>query len=326
MHFGGSKFELLKRSFLISGASGLVGRSFISKISNEIDIEYKTLGRRALDTVQWSKLEIKDLSNIDVIYHFAGTTDSWLNRNKINTHQFVNVDLTKQLFSLFLQSDASLFVYLSTAKVMGEGRSNSYDITESPSPGTVYATSKRSAELIIEEMWLNFLLKNPRTNKKWVVLRPVMIFAPTDEGSLWSLFGWLNKGLPVLDSWSSTRRSMVSIETVVDFLLMLTSVQGLKPYYFVADTLPFELVDIFRLFSLEAGKNYRVVHLRNWQRKLLECVDQILFGHKIANVLGRMEMDFVVEVDPLVKICVQGKYDSKDRMLQLSQEFKRRLK
>ena len=65
---------------LISGATGLIGRSFLTKYSKEFE-EVITLGRSQIDNFKNIEMDISDpcldeLPHIDVFFHFAAQTSS----------------------------------------------------------------------------------------------------------------------------------------------------------------------------------------------------------------------------------------------------------
>lgn len=284
-----------KRGYLISGASGRVGRHFVDRLQDREDVFVRALGRREPCDILWDKLCVEDFQNIDVVYHFAGTTDLWSLRNDETTHFVVNVELSERIFALFLESDATLFVYMSTAKVMGEGRAEAYRIGEMPQPVTGYAKSKWMAEQRLMKLWLQYKERYPDTKKRWVVLRPTMIYSAGGDGSLFKLQRWIEWGGPVLENWLSTKRSMVSMESVLDVLEEIPSAPLLLPCYFLADLPTMDLGEIISLMSGSGNKRIRTMSLKPWQRRFLLFVDKWLLGGRLSWQLHRMETNFVVE-------------------------------
>lgn len=284
-----------KRGYLISGASGRVGRHFVDRLQDREDVFVRALGRKKSCIVQWNKLCVEDFEDIDVVYHLAGTTDLWSMRNDETTHFTVNVELSERIFELFLESEATLFVYMSTAKVMGEGRAEAYRIGEMPEPETGYAKSKWIAEQRLMKLWLQYKERNPDTMKRWVVLRPAMIYSAVGEGSLFKLQRWIERGGPVLGSWLSTKRSMVSMESVLDVLEAVPAARLLLPCYFLADLPTLNLGEIIGFMTGSGNKQIRTMSLKPRQWRFVLFADKWLLGGRLFWQLQRMETNFVVE-------------------------------
>lgn len=280
---------------LLTGGSGYVGRKFLERLPHRTDMIVDRLGRSVHDDIQWHLVGKDDLVDVEVVYHLAGSTDLFSLRDDAEAHRRANVQLTETLFKLFLESDAKLFVYMSTAKVMGESRSEPYQLDEMPNPESVYAKSKLDAEQCILRLWADFKNAQPLSNKQFVILRPTMIYGGQRKGTLWSLLRWINKGLPVLDAWMSVRRSMVHVESVLDILEAIPSTQNLLPCYFLADSPTLTLGEIFE--TMTARKNAQLKRLRflGFLRKPLLFLDQAFFDGKLAWQLNKLEKDFIVD-------------------------------
>ncbi len=283
----------LKR-ILLTGGSGHVGRRFLSELALRQDVFVDRLGRTESDDIHWNELDADTMKDIEVVYHLAGSTDQWSLRNNDEAHHEANVVLSERLFEAFLESDAKLFVYMSTAKVMGEGCVEGYSVVEMPMPISPYAKSKWEAEKRLNALWHDYKEIHPDTDKRWVVLRPTMIYGVEMENSLTVMWNWIGKGKPVLSSWRNVNRSMVSLESVMEVLLSLPSASGLLPCYFLADLPVLTLGEVMQCMADHQGVRLRYCHLSPWMRRLMLLMDEwFLFG-KIAWQLGRLENDFVV--------------------------------
>lgn len=259
---------------LLTGGSGYVGDCLLERLSARASVFVTTVGRNTLDNILWNELMVEDLKGIDVVYHLAGSTDLWRLRNDPNVHRDANVMLTHRLFSLFLASDAKLFVYMSTAKVMGEGRAEPYKIDEMPNPESVYAQSKWDGEQCIQRLWSDFKNTQPLSNKQFVILRPTMIYGGQRKGTLGSLWRWIDKGFPVLDAWTNVRRSMVHVESVLDILDAIPSTQDLLPCYFLVDSPTLTLGDIFETMSAKGNSPLKRLRFFICLRKPLLFLDR----------------------------------------------------
>lgn len=284
-----------EQKILLSGGTGYVGSKFINRLAHRTDVVVHRLGRSPGDEVQWHDLIHLDLPGLDTVYHLAGSTDLFSIKDDAVIHRQANVTLTEAIFAYFLRSDATTFVYMSTAKVMGEGRSEGYRVSEMPLPLSVYAKSKYEAECRLQQMWLDYRATHPSTHKRWVVLRPTMIYGADTKRGLWLLWRWVNWGMPVLRSWRGVYRSMVSIESVLDVLEAIPMSRSLFPCYFLADLPTLSLGEILNRMSLSCKKPLKFWTLSDGARKWILVVDRLLFRGKIAWQLKKLEEDFVVE-------------------------------
>lgn len=287
--------RLKKNGYLISGSTGHVGSHFLNRIQGRQDLFVRTVGRTLASDILWENLSLADFRQIDVVYHLAGTTDLWSIRNDKTTHNFGNVKITEKIFSLFLDSDATLFVYMSTAKVMGEGRSDSYRINEIPRPETVYSMSKWEAEQRLSVIWMEFFKLNPDTAKRFVILRPTMIYGADIRGSLYLLLRWVKIGMPILSNWLTTSRSMLNIQNVSDVLESIPSQSLLLPIYFLADLPNRRLSEIINLISVKHNQSVRIISLKIWHRKLLFLVDKWILNGRLSWQMRRLESNFLVD-------------------------------
>ncbi len=312
-------------TILLSGGSGYVGGRFLERLSERSSIRVNTVGRSTSDDIHWDELVLDDLNGIDVVYHLAGSTDLWSVRSDTSYHYSANVYTTQRLYSLFLESDAKMFVYMSTAKVMGEGRLHPYKMDEIPCPETVYAESKWEAEMIIQRMWSDFRSSQPQSAKSTVILRPTMIFGGQRMGTLWSLWRWIDRGLPLLDSWLVVRRSMVHVDSVLDVLEEIPSKSDLLACYFLTDNPTLTLGEICETMAVGSKtriKKWRLAGVLWWG---LLKLDKVFLDGKIAWHLGKLEKNFIVEPEGLFLLRDQSSVGlSRKRLTECIEDFKER--
>lgn len=161
-------------TIFLTGASGFVGSNI--KNSPYLDsYNFRFYDRNNID-----------LKGISAVFHFAGIAHDLDGFYTKEDYLEVNVELTKRVYKEFLNSDASLFVYLSSIKAVADNFEGSLDENTGPNPQTFYGISK----LIAEE----FISSNPIPNgKRFIILRPALIYGKQNKGNLMLLNSLIKK-------------------------------------------------------------------------------------------------------------------------------------
>lgn len=291
------------KRILLSGGSGYVGQQWLSQL-RQLGLAEQVIrvGRTPKDDLSWSKLCMDDLRHVSAVFHLAGTTDGGVGGESLEVHRFVNVEYTKSLFELFLNSSAQLFVFMSTAKVMGAGRPEPYCVSDTCCPATDYAQSKWEGEQVIQSLWANWKSLNPNSGKRWLILRPVVIHGEGLRRSIYQMHRWARLGLPFPVSIANTKRSMVHISTVLKALTL--------EYNFVRDNMvrldvqaerilfltdrPAETLNAYLMRSMPLSPCLRTVNTDQRFCKLLISACDIVYRGRVKSALQRLSVDFVV--------------------------------
>lgn len=182
----------------ITGATGFVGTNLLNylKTSDEtqsMSVRYKP----------HQQFEIKT----DAIIHLAGKAHDLKKVSEPQDYYDANYELTKQLFDAFLNSEAKVFVFMSTVKAVADEVKGILREDEIPNPKTHYGIAKHQAEQYI----LNHKLPE---GKRVYVLRPCMIHGPGNKGNLNLLYQLVSKGFPWPLGSFENQRSFLSIENL----------------------------------------------------------------------------------------------------------------
>jgi nucleoside-diphosphate-sugar epimerase len=176
---------------------------------------------------------VTSLQKICKVYEISLRNSSWVNDVEVDTKVFlnlvgkahdhdkiatkedffhVNFDFVKDIFKAFINSDANLFIHISSIAAVEEFESKS-PLTEENvcRPYSWYGKSKREAEL-----WL--MKQNLPEGKKMIILRPPMVHGEGDKGNLLLLYRLISKGIPYPLASFQNRRSFVSIENFCFFI------------------------------------------------------------------------------------------------------------
>jgi len=184
---------------IITGASGFVG----SNLS-----EY--LRRNELSDVEELSLRnnlASDLPFSNAIIHLAGKAHDLKNTSSPQEYFDVNFGKTKELFDLYIKSDARDFVYFSSVKAVADTVEGVLNETIVPDPKTVYGQSKLQAEEYI-------LSRELPEGKRVFIFRPCMIHGPGNKGNLNLLYKVVAKGIPYPLAGFENQRSFLSIQNL----------------------------------------------------------------------------------------------------------------
>ena len=200
--------ENKKKTLMITGASGFIGRNFIERYKDKYSIV----------PVDLLKIKPEDIEfeGVDTVLHLAALVHQ-MNGAPREKYFEVNTELTKKVAEAAKKNKVKHFIFYSTVKVYGyDGDLYNHNfILNEHSPcnpvNDPYGESKWEAEKILREMETNNFIVS--------VIRPPMVYGKGVKGNMESLIK-LVKRVPILPfSYTKNRRSFVNI----DNLLFLTS-------------------------------------------------------------------------------------------------------
>jgi nucleoside-diphosphate-sugar epimerase len=253
-------------NILITGAFGFVGTNLAKSIKSEIMAQLVALDifqseNHAYDQfIFWNDLNNNKNVEFDAIIHLAGKAHDVKNTTDEAAYFEINVELTKQIFEYFVQSNTSKFIFFSSVKaVADEVNGNHLDESGIPNPKTPYGKSKLAAE--------NYLLSQPLPqNKKLYILRPCMIHGPGNKGNLNLLYKQAASGIPWPLGSFDNERSFTSIDNLA-FVISTFLTKDIKPgIYQIADD---EALSTNRLIELIAQSKGKKAHIWHINKKLI---------------------------------------------------------
>jgi nucleoside-diphosphate-sugar epimerase len=240
-------FEEMKVS--ITGASGFVGLNLQNylKFSHEIE-------SRSVRYIPNQRFEIRS----DVIIHLAGKAHDL--RKVINPQEYyeANFELTKQLFDAFLNSDAEVFIFMSSVKACADKVEGVLIENDSYGPKTHYGISKLQAEQYI-------LNKQLPEGKRVYILRPCMIHGSGNKGNLNLLYSLVCKRIPWPLGAFSNQRSFLSVENLCFIIReLLENKEITSGIYQVADDEPISTNELIELIGTSLGKKSKILKVPSW--------------------------------------------------------------
>ena len=145
-------------------------------------------------------------------------------------------------------------IFISTIKVNGEvtesGRPFKFD--DSPSPVGAYALSKHEAEQGLRKL-------SKDNNMDLVIIRSPIVYGPGVGGNFGSLIRLVNAGLPLPLSSIRNKRSYISIDNLVDLVLLCIIHPSAKNQLFLAsDGHDFSICELVTRIAEGMGKPARL--------------------------------------------------------------------
>jgi nucleoside-diphosphate-sugar epimerase len=294
---------------LITGATGFVGTNLQNYLKSSSEVE--PLSVRYIPN---QSFDIK----ADSIIHLAGKAHDLKKVSNPSDYYEANFELTIQLFDAFLNSEASVFIFMSTVKAVTDGVEGILTEAAVANPKTHYGIAKHQAEEYI-------LGQELPEGKRVYILRPCMIHGPGNKGNLNLLYQLVAKGLPWPLGAFENQRSFLSIENlcfVIQELLENTSIPS--GVYQIADDVSLSTNELINLLSVSLDKKNRVLNIpSSWIKRVARLGDHL---HLPLNSerLQKLTENYVVSNQKIVKAI--GKpvpVQSNDGLLKTFQSFKK---
>lgn len=184
---------------LVTGPGGFVGRTLIPLLEARGHPVVRA-GRREVGEIgsatRWP------LEAVDAIVHLAAQVHD--PRADPEAFDRVNRQATLHLARAAEAAGIGRFVFLSTAKVMGERSDRPLRESDPPKPEGPYATSKLAAEAALPHA---------------IILRPPLVHGPGVKANFRALLRLCRSGLPLPFGGLKNRRSLIAVGNLADAIL-----------------------------------------------------------------------------------------------------------
>lgn len=211
---------------VVTGASGFVGSSCVERFAHA-GARVRAVSRRRLQArsaaAEWvASPELgpdagwtEAIRGARTVVHCAARVHVMQDRAGDPLAEFrkVNRDGTLALAHAAAAAGVRRFVFLSSIKVSGEGRSpdRPYRSDEDPAPTDAYAISKWEAE-----SGLHALARS--TGLEIVIVRPVLVYGPGVRANFRAMMRAVDMGLPLPFGSIDNRRSMIFVSNLADLI------------------------------------------------------------------------------------------------------------
>lgn len=155
------------------------------------------------------------LTGISAVVHLAANTRMMSGESEaLREYRRVNVEGTRSMALAAAAAGVRRFVFVSTAKVHGEGTTGVPFTEDTPAnPAGPYAASKWQAEEALRAV-------ASRTGMEVVVVRPPLVYGPGVRGNFRRLLRLVDRGFAVPLPRNGKFRSLIGVENLADFLVL----------------------------------------------------------------------------------------------------------
>jgi len=246
-----------RRSVLITGANGFVGRSlchWLGKQDWRVLAAVRTAGQRSL--VPYNSCVVGDialetdwlsvLDGVSMVVHLAARVHIMNDTvdNPLAAFRAVNVGGTERLARAAAVAGVRRFVYLSSIKVNGEATPFApYSETDEAAPLDPYGISKWEAEQALCRV-------AQETGLEVVIIRPPLVYGPGVGGNIRRLIGLAAKGLPLPLAAIRNQRSLLYVGNLCSALqACLERPDAAGKTYLVSDGQDVSTPELYRLLA-----------------------------------------------------------------------------
>ena len=285
-------------NILLTGATGFVGGAVLNRLiaadqkvtaavrSTTVPISSKA--RRivvpglAAET-GWSEA----LGACDVVIHSAARVHVMDEQSADPLAEFrkVNVDGTLNLARQAAAAGVKRFIFISSIKVNGEGTAldRPYTVFDTPAPQDPYGVSKMEAEQGLHEL-------AQQTGMEVVIIRPVLVYGPGVKANFRSMMNWLNKGVPLPLGAIHNKRSLVSLDNLVDLIVTcIDHPAAANQTFLISDGVDLSTTEMLQRMAKALGRTARLVPV---PATLLESGAAVLGKRAVAQRLcGSLQVD-----------------------------------
>jgi len=219
-----------RRVALVTGASGFIGSHLVETLVPR-EWRVRCLVRKS-SRLRWIPTDDVTLINgdigspgedleravrsVSVVFHLAGLTSA----ARDEEYTAVNVEGTRNVVNAMrLAAPDALLVFCSSLAAAGPARRRPVNETDEPTPVSAYGRSKLTAERIVEESGLQYL-----------IVRPPAVYGPRDT-DIFAAFRLASMGLALRTGPPGQRLSLVYAEDLACGLVRAAEAEGRGLYY-----------------------------------------------------------------------------------------------
>lgn len=293
-----------KQRILLTGATGFVGTAIQQRIITDSQYNITIAVRRAVNAsptvraVQVTELTAETdwseaLQDVNLVVHAAARAHVMRDEvaDPLAEYRKVNVEGTLNLARQAAAAGAKRFVFISSIGVNGNINTAPFTADDEAKPAEIYAQSKWEAE---QGLWQIAR----ETGLELVIIRPPLVYGPDAPGNFGSLVRWIAKGLPLPLGAIHNKRSLVSLDNLVDLIVTCLDHPAAANQVFLAgDGEDVSTTDLLRGVAQAMGKPARLLPV---PVGLLQLGATLLGKKAMAQrLLGSLQVDITKNRDVL---------------------------
>jgi nucleoside-diphosphate-sugar epimerase len=236
---------------LISGFRGWIGSALVEELQLRA-IAWRGVSRTEIQT-QLFQAKASSVANTTAI-HLAAIAHIPVGLTQENEYHQANCEHAIRFAQLCQRTGVRRFIFVSSAKVLGEFTEEIANEQSTCTPPDAYSTAKLQAETA--------LLGMHRPGEFEVtVLRPPLVYGPGVKANFLQLLGAANSAIP-LPASSNTKRSMVYLGNLIDALIYLGKPQSPSgAIWFVKDPQDLSMAQFLSQLRMALGRRAPILAL-----------------------------------------------------------------
>lgn len=276
-------------NILVTGARGFIGRALVPLLVQQSHAVSRwptgnpifDLGNDVSEAhASWAN----ELRGIDVVVHLAAHVHRMQpTTSTASLMQRINRDGTVHLAQAALAAGVRRFIFISTAKVLGEGEDGPYHFDSQANPQDSYAVSKWQAEQGLRQLVAG-------TAMELVVIRPPLVYGPDAGANFARLRRLARLPLPLPIKGIHNRRDMIGIDNLIDLIALCTHARAAADgSWLCADDASYSLAEV--VCTLRCAMNMRPLLFFMPPRWITKIAEMGLGRAAAARLFGNFELD-----------------------------------
>lgn len=247
---------------LLTGGSGFVGARLLQ---HPLFKEALTVGRTSPEKGEkFTYIPLEEssdysevLSDVNVVVHVAARAHMMneIARDPLSEYRKINTLATLNLAKQASKAGVKRFIFISSIKVLGDNTKigQPFSITDSPNPKDEYGVSKAEAEIGLMRLCRN-------SNMEFVIIRPPLVYGAGVKGNFAKLLHLISMRIPLPLGSVNNKRSMVSIDNLVDLICVCTNHEKAKNQIFlVSDDYDLSFPELLHELSKSSDYKCRLI-------------------------------------------------------------------